>query len=87
MVKTIIDLVQHDINEIKTKKAKNSISSLSSGEQEAIKHLAKRRHIIIMTAKKGDAVVNMNTENYIKEANCSIKTITKYFKKTYFTTQ
>ena len=34
-----------------------------------MKHFAKRRDIIITTADKGGAVVIMNTENYIKEAN------------------
>ena len=32
-----------------------------------MKHLAKRRPIIITTADKGGAVVIMNIENYIKE--------------------
>ena len=34
-----------------------------------MKHLAKRRHIIITTADKGGAIVIMNTGNYIIEAN------------------
>ena len=34
-----------------------------------MKHLAKRRDIIIITAEKGGAVVILETENYIKEAN------------------
>ena len=58
--------MQHDINEIKTKKMKNPKCSLSNGEQEAMKHLVKRRNIIINIADKGGTVV-MNTENYIKE--------------------
>ena len=65
-LKTFIDLVQHDINEIKTKKLK---SPKSNGEQEAIRHLAKQRYIIVTTADKGGALTIMDTENYIKEAN------------------
>ena len=34
-----------------------------------MKHLAKRRDIIVTTADKGSAVVILDTENYIKEAN------------------
>ena len=34
-----------------------------------MKHLAKRRDIIVTTADKGCAVVILDTENYIKEAN------------------
>ena len=34
-----------------------------------MKHLARRRNIIIITAQKGGAVVILETENYIKEAN------------------
>ena len=78
IVKRFIDLVQHDINKIKTKKVKNPISNLSNREQEAMKHLAKQRHIIITTADKGDAVVNMDTENYIKEANCQLSDKNNY---------
>ena len=44
--KTFIDLVQLEINEMKIKKVKNPESRLSNGEQEAMKHLAKRRDIL-----------------------------------------
>ena len=37
-VKPTIDLVRHDINEIKIKKVKNTKSNLANGEQEAMKH-------------------------------------------------
>ena len=40
-LKTFIDLVQFDINEIKAKKVKNLKSYPLNGEQEALKHLAK----------------------------------------------
>ena len=66
-LETFIDLVQNDINEIKTKKLKSPKSSLSNGKQDTMKHLAKRRDIIITMGDKGGAVVITNTENYIKE--------------------
>ena len=34
-----------------------------------MKHLAKRKDIIITTTDKGGAVVILDTENHIKEAN------------------
>ena len=65
-----IDLVLHEIIDIKTKKVKNppKIHPVKWG-LEAMKHLAKRRDIIITTADKGGAVVIMDTKNYIKEVN------------------
>ena len=43
-----------------------------------MKDLAKRRDIIITTADKGTAVVIMNNENYIKEANCQLPNKSNY---------
>ena len=47
---------------------KNSKSKLSNREHEAMKHLAKRRDMILTTADKGGPVVIMYTEYYMKEA-------------------
>ena len=63
-----MDLVQHDINEIKTKKMKNPNSNLENGKQEVMKYPAKPGDIIITTVGKRGAVVIMDTENCIKEA-------------------
>ena len=71
-LKTFIDLVQFDINEIKAKKVKNLKSYPLNGEQEALKHLAKWSDKTITTAEKDGAVVIMDTENYIKEPNYKI---------------
>ena len=49
MLKTFIDLVQHDINEIKIEQVENPKSSLSNAEQEAMKHLSRQSDIIITT--------------------------------------
>ena len=46
-----------------------------------MKHLTKRRNIIITTSDKGGAVVTMDTGNY------RIKITTEHFKHTHFTTQ
>ena len=48
---------------------KNSKFNLSNGKQEAMRHLAKCKDIIRTFAEKGDAVVIMDTKNYIKEVN------------------
>ena len=53
-------------------------SSLSNGEQEAMKYLAKRIGIIITTADKVGEAVIMDTENYIKEANCQLSDKNNY---------
>ena len=41
----------------------------SKGEQKAMEELAKRKDIIITNADKGGAVVIMDVEKYINEAN------------------
>ena len=43
-----------------------------------MKHLSKRRDIIIAIADKGGVVVIMDTENYIKEANRQLFDKNKY---------
>ena len=48
---------------------KNPKPNLSKGEQKAMEELPKRKDIIITNADKGGAVVIMDVEKYIKEAN------------------
>ena len=48
---------------------KNPKPNLSAGEQKAMEKLAKRKDIIITNADKGGAVVIINVEKYINEAN------------------
>ena len=43
--------------------------NLCKGEQKAVEELAKREDIIITNADKGGAVVIMDVEKYINEAN------------------
>ena len=68
-VSTFVDLVQNDLNKEKTQKMKNPKPNVSKGEQKATEGLAKRKDIIITNADKGGAVVIMDVEKYIKEAN------------------
>ena len=68
-VSTFTDLVQNELNREKKKKMKNPKPNLSKGEQKAMEELAKRKDIIITSADKGGAVVIMDVEKYINEAN------------------
>ena len=48
---------------------KNPKPNLSKAEQKAMEELEKRKDIIITNADKGGAVVIINVEKYINEAN------------------
>ena len=48
---------------------KNPKPNLSKAEQKAMEELEKRKDIIITNADKGGAVVIMDVEKYINEAN------------------
>ena len=48
---------------------KNPKPNLYEGEQKAMEELTKRKDIIITNADKGGAVVIMDVEKYINEAN------------------
>ena len=61
---------QHKRN--KNKKVKTPKPNFPNGEQEAMKHPTKGRGVIITTEDKGSAVVVLDTENYIKEANSQL---------------
>ena len=51
---------------------KNTKPNLSKGEQKAMEKLAKRKDIIITNADKSGAVVIMDVEKYINEANLQL---------------
>ena len=59
---------------------KNPKPNLSKGEQKAMEELAKRKDIIINNADKGSAVVIMDIEKYINEANCQLSDKRNYKK-------
>ena len=62
--------MENDINALmnKTNKKKNK-SNLTYKEHAAMEELTKRKDLIITNADKGGAVVIMDTDSYIKEAN------------------
>ena len=77
-VETFIDLVN---NELKTMNPKHKPSdNLSHKEKEALESLKHRADIIITRADKGGAVVIMDTETYIKEAERQLND-TNYYTK------
>ena len=59
---------------------KNPKPNLSKGEQKAMEELAKRKDIIITNADKGSAVVIMDVEKYINEANSQLSNKRNYKK-------
>ena len=68
-VSTYIELVENDINTLMKQPTKKLKSNLTQQEHTAIKEPAKRKDIIIISANKGAAVVIMDTDSFIKEAN------------------
>ena len=68
-VSTFIDLLQNCPKQRKKEKIKNPKPNLSKGEQKAMEELTKRKDIVITNADKGGAVVIMDVEKYINEAN------------------
>ena len=79
-VSTFIDLVQNDLNKEKKWKIQNPKPNLSKVEQKAMEELAKRKDIIITNADKGSAVVTMDVEKYINEANRQLSNKRNYKK-------
>ena len=77
-ISTFIDLLQNDLNKERKKKMKNPKPNLSKGEQKAMEELAKRKDIIITNADKGGAVVIMDVEKYINEANRQLSDKSSY---------
>ena len=61
--------MENDINAWMKQPTKKLKSNLTYKEHVAMEGLAKRKDLIITNADKGGAVVIMDTDNYIKEAN------------------
>ena len=66
-VETFITAVNNEINDSNNKHLPKD--NLSKNERKSLKQLKDREDIIITKADKGGAVVILNTEDYIKEAN------------------
>ena len=79
-IETFIDLVQHDINDPKILNTKRPKDNLTKGEQKALEELSKRDDIIITNADKGRAIVIMDTDKYISEAQCQLNDKNNYIK-------
>ena len=68
-VSTYRDLVENDINALMKEPTKKLKSNLTYKEHTTMEELAKRKDLIITNTDKGGAVVIMDTDSYIKEAN------------------
>ena len=67
-IETVNGLVQHDINEAKILNTKRPKDNLTKGGQKALEELSKRDDIIITNADNGGAMVIMDINKYISEA-------------------
>ena len=79
-IETFIDLVQHDINDAKMLNIKRPKDNLTKGEQKALEELSKRDDIIITNADKGGAIVIMDIDKYISEAQRQLNDENNYKK-------
>ena len=77
-VSTYIDLVENDINALMKKPTKKLKSNLTYKEHAAMEELAKRKDLIITNADKSGAVVTMDTDSYMKEANWQLSDKASY---------
>ena len=60
--------------------AKRPKDNLTKGEQKALEELSKRDDIIITNADKGRAIVIMDTDKYISEAQYQLNDKNNYIK-------
>ena len=60
--------------------AKRPKVNLTKGKQKALEELSKRDDIIITNADKGTAIVIMDTDKYISEAQCQLNDKNNYIK-------
>ena len=73
---TILTAINHDIKSSKTKKLPRD--NLTKSEREALLNLQKRNDIIITKADKGGAVVILDINDYIDEANRQLNDTNNY---------
>ena len=77
-VKTFINAIENDLKE--TPRSCKNRNNLSKGELDSLDKLKTRDDIIITRADKGGAVVIIDVEDYIKEANRQLENSTFYDK-------
>ena len=75
-VETFIAATNHDIKSSKTKN--NPRDNLTKSERETLLNLQKRNDIIVTKADKGDAVVILDIQDYINEANRQLNDTNNY---------
>ena len=68
--------MENDSNALIKEPIKKLKTNLTYKEHAAMEELAKRKDLIITNADKGGAVVIMDTDRYIKEANYLTKPAT-----------
>ena len=73
------DLVQHDFNDAKILNTKRP-NNLTKGEQKALEELSKKDDIIITNADKEGAIVVMDIDRYISEAELQLNDEKNYKK-------
>ena len=73
-------MVEKDINDAKNELKKRPKQNLTKGELEELKQLEKRLDIIISNADEEGAVVIMDTDKYIGEADRQLSDSTNYKK-------
>ena len=71
-------MAEKDINDAKNEPKKRPKQNLTKGELKALKQLEKRQYIIISNADKEGAVVIMDTDKYIEEADRQLSDSTNY---------
>ena len=74
------DLVQHDFNDAKILNTKRP-NNLTKGEQKALEELSKKDDIIITNADKEGAIVVMDIDRYISEAQRQLNDEKNYKKR------
>lgn len=75
----IVFLLKQDLKQFNTHfKSQQEKPNLSQTEQQALKELATNKHVVIKPADKGSAVVILDREQYIFEANRQLEDRTYY---------
>lgn len=75
----IIFLLKQDLKQFNTHfRSQQEKTNLSQAEQQALRELATNKHIVIKPADKGSAVVILDREQYIFEANRQLEDRTYY---------
>ena len=79
-VKTFIESVSKDLENTQSNENQSIRNNLTKGEIHSLSHLKKRDDIIITRADKGGAVVIVNVEDYLAEAERQLDNTNFYTK-------